>query len=85
MDNKISVKAAANVVIRAAVVALPEALRTNLIERERISIGEEAAIGEFIQVVRPSVVRMGGKPFCEVASDADGQTVVVRYRSVLLL
>src|SRR5271170_2992431 len=85
MDNKISVKAAANIVIGAAVVALPEALRAKLVEGERISIGEEAAVGEFIQIVRPSVVRMGGKPLCEVTSEADGQTVVVRYRSILLL
>src|ERR1039458_9147084 len=82
MYDIVGIEAAANVVIRAAIIARLEALGAKLVQSKRISISEEAAVGEFIQVVRPGVVGMSGKPIREVMPDTARQTVVVRYRAV---
>ena len=81
MYDKVRIESVANVVIRAAIIARPEALGALLALRNLVgikAIREDAAVGDFIQVVRPGVVRVGGKPLGEVAPEADGQAVVVR-------
>src|ERR1039458_6921328 len=88
MHNIVGVEAVANVVIRVPIIARSEALGTKLVKRKAIGtfvVLKHAAIGEFIQGVRPGVVCMGGKPFRKVMPDADRQTGVIRYRSELSL
>src|SRR5208283_3817701 len=83
MEHKVAVEAVANVVIRTAIVALAKATGADLTSGEGVAVGEDAAVGGLIQVVRPGVVGVGRNPMREVTPDANRQPVVVGYRAVL--
>src|SRR4029077_6500311 len=73
------------IIVRIAIVTGTKARGVDLEERQRITVGEEAAVGQFIQVVRVGVVEVRQEPTGELLSQGEADSVVVGNGSTLNL
>src|ERR1017187_9670284 len=84
IDHEVAGEVVANVVIGVAVVVGLQAERIDL-PRSAVSIGENAAVGALVDVVRPGVVEVECHRVGNPLGERDVQPVVVRNRAVLVL
>ena len=82
IKDKVTIYEVTDVVIRVAIVRGTQVDRVDL-AKNGISVGEDAAIGVLVDVVRPSVVDVAGDPLRKLFPQAEGHTVVIRNRSGL--